>query len=245
MRPTMYRSTGSAPYLVNGKVMSQSQPIRVLIVDDDPLARAGTDFYLSSFADVAVVGMAESAEAAIEACAQGTPDIVLMDMHMPRMAALGLTQELRRRLPGVRVILLAHSPDDTAVERAFQVGASGYLLKSVSPLDLAQAIRTVMGGRVVVAPEMVHSLWRSAQAPPRPMLLSERELEILRLVARGKTNTYVAEQLHIARATVKYHLRNICDKLEVDNRVAAVAKALSLGLIEETGDASQEREVGR
>ena len=213
--------------------------IRILLVDDQALFREGLHTLLSVWPDLEVVGEAGDGEEALEAAAQLKPDVILMDLHMPVLNGVAATRRLRETQPQSRVIVLTTFDDDEYVFDGLRAGAVGYLLKDVSSEKLVEAIRATARGESFLQPsiaaKVVAEFARLNQrpSPPQPLVepLSERELEILRLVATGASNKEIAAQLYIAEGTVKNHVSNILGKLGVRDRTQAALKARDLGLI--------------
>jgi DNA-binding NarL/FixJ family response regulator len=212
-----------------------SEPIRVLLVDDHPLAREGIRRLLDGRADVVVMGEAEDGLEAVERCLSLRPDVVLMDLQMPRLSGVGAIQAVREEWPDVRVLILTTFAQDEHLFEALRAGARGYLLKDAGPDELAAAIKTVHQGGSLVQPVMASRLLdRFGQLATRerlPEVLTEREVEVLRLVASGSRNREIAERLVVSEKTVKYHLGQAYAKLSVAGRTEAVAKARELGLL--------------
>jgi len=212
-----------------------AQPVRVLLVDDHPLAREGIRRLLDGRGDVAVMGEAEDGLEAVERGLALRPDVILMDLQMPRLSGVGAIQALRQQWPEVRVLILTTFAQDEHLFEALRAGARGYLLKDAGPDELAAAIKTVHEGGSLVQPVMASRLFdRFGEMATRerlPELLTDRETEVLGLVACGARNREVAEQLVVSEKTVKYHLGQAYAKLGVTGRTEAVARARELGLI--------------
>ncbi len=214
--------------------------IRLLIVDDQRLMRQGLCTLLELEPDLQVVGEAEDGLAALEAYASLLPDVVLMDVRMPRMDGVEAIQRLRQRWPEARVIILTTFDDDAYVFDGLRAGAQGYLLKDVSGAELADAIRKVAGGGALIEPSVARKvlaefarLAEPVQPPVErlPEPLSERELEILKLLTQGANNKQIAAQLYLAEGTVKNYISTILDKLGVEDRTQAALRAKEMRLI--------------
>jgi NarL family two-component system response regulator LiaR len=212
--------------------MTKTRPIRVMIVDDHAMLRGGLRLFLQTFDDLELVGEANGGEHAIELCGEADPDVILMDMVMPVMDGATATAAVREAHPDVQVIALTSFYDQDLVERALQAGAIGYLLKNVSAEELAQAIRNAHAGRPTLAPEATQALVRAARRQPQrtDYGLTEREREVLLLLAEGLSNAEISERLVISIATVKYHVSGILSKLGVSSRTEAVTRAWQEGL---------------
>jgi DNA-binding NarL/FixJ family response regulator len=215
--------------------------IRVLLVDDQCLFREGLETLLSVHKDIEVVGEASNGQEAVDVAAQVQPDVVLMDVRMPILDGVRATRRLKRALPQCRVIVLTTFDDDEYVFDALRAGAVGYLLKDVPSARLVEAIRAAARGESILEPSVaakviaeftrVSSLVPSAQMEQLVEPLSERELEILSLIATGASNREIADQLFIAEGTVKNHVTHILGKLGVRDRTQAALKARELGLL--------------
>ncbi len=204
--------------------------IRVLIVDDHPVVRDGLRGMLGGQPDLIVVGEAADGREALAAVAQHGPDVVLMDLRMPVLDGVGAITRLAAMHPNVRVLVLTTYEEDQDIVRAVEAGATGYLLKDVPREELFRAVRAAARGEPVLAPRVAARLMGRLRTPTAEPP-SERELEVLTLVARGLTNRAIARQLHISEATVKTHLVHLFAKLGVDDQTAAVTAALERGLL--------------
>jgi two-component system, NarL family, response regulator LiaR len=209
-----------------------TQPIRVMLVDDHAMVRAGLATFLMVFDDFELVGEAESGRTAIQLCAEVLPDVVLMDMAMPDMDGVTTTRLIHQKFPQVRVIALTSFKEGRLVRDALEAGAIGYLLKDVSAEQLAQAIRAAHSGRATLSSEAEQSLVQAANQPPAPGLdLTGRERAVLVLMVEGLNNTQIAGRLTISLSTVKSHVSNILSKLGVASRTEAVTLALRNHLV--------------
>jgi DNA-binding NarL/FixJ family response regulator len=206
--------------------------IRVVVVDDHPVVRAGLRGMLAAHPDIEVAGEASSAAGAVTAVLEHRPDVVLMDLRMPGTDGVQATRLVLARQPQCRVVVLTTYDNDADILHAFEAGASGYLLKDASPEELAQAIRAAAAGGSVLAPSVAAKLVSRLRSPP---VLSPREIEVLRLVSTGQTNAEIGRALFISEATVKTHLLRAFSKLSVSDRTAAVTAALALGILPPPG----------
>ncbi|MFC7490969.1 MULTISPECIES: response regulator [unclassified Knoellia] len=204
--------------------------IRILVVDDHPVVRAGMVALLSELEDLEVVGEAGNGAEAIALAPGLAPDVVLMDLRMPVMDGAEATARLRAQPDAPEVLVLTTYDTDADIVRAVESGARGYLLKDTPPSVLADAIRRAALGETVLAPPVAARLAERLRAPARADL-TPRELDVLRAVARGLSNSEVGRELFIGEATVKTHLLRIFTKLDVTDRTAAVTAAYTLGLI--------------
>ncbi|HEY3480837.1 MAG TPA: response regulator transcription factor [Streptomyces sp.] len=207
--------------------------IRLLIVDDHPIVRDGLRGVFDGDPDFEVVGEAADGAEAVDRAAALAVDVALMDLRMPRMGGVEAIGLLRERAPGVRVLVLTTYDSDADVLPAIEAGATGYLLKDAPRDELVRAVRAAHLGQAVLAPTVAQKLLGHvrAPAPAVPDVLTDRELEVLRLVAAGTTNKEAARALFISEATVKTHLLHLYAKLGVRDRAAAVAAAYKSGLL--------------
>src|SRR5215469_11410936 len=211
-----------------GRVTGSS--IRLLIVDDHPVVRDGLTGMFASAPEVEVVGQAGDGSEAVRLAQVLQPDVILMDLRMPGMDGLAAITELARQGHAARVLVLTTYDTDSYVLPAIEAGATGYLLKDAPRDELLRAVRAAATGQSVLAPSVAARLMNRVRAP-EPELLSQRELEVLGLVAAGTTNREAAARLFISEATVKTHLLHIYAKLGVTDRAAAVAEAFNRGLL--------------
>lgn len=203
--------------------------IRVLLVDDHPVVRAGLSAVLNTGDDIDVVAQAGTGREALDILASTQVDVVVSDIQMPQMDGVELTAELGR-IGGPPVLILTTFDTENLIVAAMNAGAQGYLLKDAPPEELTRAVRAVNEGRPVMSDQVTVALTRRLTQPRTS--LSARELEILQAVATGHTNKEIAQELFISQATVKTHLVHIFDKLGVDNRTSAVAKAREQQLVD-------------
>jgi len=217
------------------------EPVRVLMADDQALFRRGLFVLLGSEPGIEVVAEAQDGEEAIARAAELAPDVVLLDVRMPRMDGIEAARRIRELLPSTKVLMLTVSDEEDDLYEAIKAGANGYLLKEVSVEDVAAAIHAVVQGQSFISPSMASKLLRefnalARQAAEREQLpapvLTPRELEVLRLVARGMSNKDVADHLFISENTVKNHVRNILEKLHLHSRMEAVMYAVRQHLLD-------------
>jgi DNA-binding NarL/FixJ family response regulator len=205
-----------------------ADPIRVLVADDHPLFREGVVHSLSSEPDLAVIGQAASGEEALRLARDLLPDIVLLDIDMPGLDGLMTAEKITAACPAVKIVMLTVFENEDKMLAAFKAGARGYVLKGVSARELANVVRAAAQGEVYVSPslaaEILIALTRSHPVDPLEEL-TEKELEILKLVGRGLTNREIGQKLHLAEKTIKHYITNILQKLQVRNRVEAALLA--------------------
>jgi NarL family two-component system response regulator LiaR len=220
-----------------------NQPITVLVVDDHEIVRRGIITLLETEPDIKVLGQAENGRAALELAESLHPDVILMDLVMPEMDGVEAIREIRERGLSSHVLVLTSFGSDDKLFPAVRAGALGYLLKDTSPADLVQAIHKAAEGQSALTPAVARRLLQefSTDLEPTPPAepLSERELEVLKLVARGLTNEQIGGKLFISEATVRTHVSHILAKLSLGNRTQAALYALRVGLVtlEEIGRA--------
>jgi NarL family two-component system response regulator LiaR len=211
-----------------------TQTIRVMIVDDHDMVRRGLATFLSGFDDLVLVGEASNAEDAVRVCGEVQPDVILMDMFLPNMEGGTLTRAIRAQHPNVQVVILTSSKDEELVQSALRAGAISYMLKNISVMEMADTIRAAYAGKPTLAPEVTQTLINMtlhARNTSPSYNLTERELTILGLMAKGLSNQDIADQLFVSRATVKVYVSTILSKLGVQNRIEAVRLALQQSLV--------------
>jgi DNA-binding NarL/FixJ family response regulator len=214
--------------------------IRVLVADDQALVRAGFAMILDAAGDIEVVGDAANGVQAVDQGRRLHPDVVLMDIRMPVIDGIEATRRLVAARPSTRIIMLTTYDLDEYVYQALRAGASGFLLKDVLPADLIRAVRTVLTGEALLAPVITRRLLEEYLRRPRPgdgsqaplNRLTQRETEVLRLLAKGKTNPEIASALFLGEATIKTHVARVLAKLQLRDRVQAVVWAYETGLIQ-------------
>jgi len=209
--------------------------IRVLLADDQALVRAGFRLILDAEADIEVVGEAADGEEALVQALEFRPDVVLMDIRMPKLNGIDATKRLLADSTGVRVLMLTTFDLDEYVVDAFRAGASGFLLKTAPRHQLVAGIRTVHEGDALLAPtstrRLIEEFARAPAAAPMLDLLTGRELDVLRLLARGLTNAEIAAELVVEPSTIKSHVASLLSKLDLRDRVQAVVFAYENGLV--------------
>ena len=215
--------------------MNKAEQIRILIVDDHAVVREGLTSIISLKPDMQVVGEAANGEVAVELARKLEPDVILMDMVMPRLNGLETIQQLQQENNPARILVLSSFTDDDLIFPAIKAGASGYLLKDSSPQQLLTAIRDVHSGQSSLHPTIARKLIGELSEPPANRVaadevLTEREIDVLKLVARGYSNQEIADRLVINTRTVGKHVSNILEKLHLANRTQAALYALREGL---------------
>jgi DNA-binding NarL/FixJ family response regulator len=216
----------------------EGETVRVAVVDDQRLFAKGLSGLIDMLPGVEVVGVAYDGEEAVALCREEEPDVVLMDISMPKMDGISATREIRNLLPQTAVIILTGHEDDEHVFEGIKAGAQGYLLKDSEPDDLARAIHTVNAGNTIIAPDLAQKMLntfeggssRSPQLSPPP--LTERELEVIRALAQGMSDRQIAGSLGISEKTVRNHTSNIYRKLHIFDRTQAVIYAIREGVID-------------
>jgi DNA-binding NarL/FixJ family response regulator len=208
--------------------------VRILIVDDHPMTREGLRQALATAEEIEVVGEAVDGEEAVAQATKLKPDVIFMDIRMPKMNGLEATRKIRETQPDVKVILFTVEDSRVTINEAIQAGVNGYLLKDVSSEELVKAARLAMEGKAIIHPALTQAFIEEAQSAGRrhEEPLSPRETQILQMVAYGSTTKEVASKLTISPHTVKTHLERIFEKLRANDRAEAVAIALRRGLVE-------------
>jgi len=222
---------------------SREEPIRVLVVDDHALFRRGLEIVLAAEEDIQVVGEAGDGAEAVDKAADLLPDIVLMDVRMPKRGGIEACTSIKEVAPSAKIIMLTISDEEADLYDAIKAGASGYLLKEIPIEEVADAIRSVWAGQSRISPSMASKLLTefaamSKATDERPQMpapkLTDREMEVLKLVAQGLNNRDIAKELFISENTVKNHIRNILEKLHLHSRMEAVVYAVREKMIEIT-----------
>ncbi len=216
--------------------------LRILLVDDHVLFRKGVAALLARRQDIQVVGEAGNGLEALEAAREILPDVILMDIGMPKCDGLEATRRIKREMPHVKIVMLTVSDDDQDLFEAIKLGAQGYLLKDLEPYQLYDLLESISRGdaplsgaiAAKILKEFTRSNSGSIQQPELIDELTPREISILELVVEGKTNKEIASDLFISENTVKIHLRNILEKLHLQNRIQAAVYAVRQGLVEES-----------
>ena len=208
-------------------------PIKIIIVDDHSVVRQGLHMFLALEEDIEILGEASNGQEAVSLVQKLKPDVVIMDLLMPVMDGVTATQIIRREHPDTEVLALTSVLEDAQIVNAIRAGAIGYLLKDTQADELCRAIRAAAAGQVQLSPKVAERLMREIKTPKEPLdevQLTERETEVLRLLAGGKANKEIAQELHISETTVKTHVSNILMKLGVPSRTQAALYAVRIGL---------------
>ena len=214
-------------------------PIRLLLVDDHAVVRQGLRMFLGLDPEFEIVGEAANGARALELARQLQPDVVLMDLLMPVMDGITATEAIRRELPDIEVVALTSVLEDEKVVGAIRAGAIGYLLKDAEPAELCRAVKAAAAGEVQLSPNAAARLMREVRVPETPEALTERETEVLKLLARGQSNKEIARSLNISDKTAKTHVGNILAKLGLPGRTQAALYAVRIGLVS-ADDVTQE-----
>jgi two-component system, NarL family, response regulator LiaR len=208
-----------------------SDKIKVMLVDDHAVVRSGLSAFLSVNPDLELVGEAENGQQAVVRAGLLQPDVILMDLMMPVMDGIAATQAIKRQHPRIQIIALTSFQEDELVQNALKAGAVGYLMKNVTARELASAIKSAKEGKMTLSSEAAQALVRANRQAQETETLTERELDVLKLMVEGLNNAEIAERLVVSLSTVKYHISNILGKLGVDNRVSAVTLALQRKMV--------------
>jgi two-component system, NarL family, response regulator LiaR len=211
-------------------------PIRIMLVDDHQVVRQGVRMFLTLDPDLEIIGETSDGKAGVEMARQLKPDVILMDLLMPVMDGVTAIGILRKELPDTEIIALTSVLEDNAVMGAMRAGAIGYLLKDTAAEELIRAIKAAAEGQVQLSPKVAERLFREIRAPESPETLTERETDVLRLLASGLSNKQIAAQLVIGEKTVKTHVSNILSKLGVSSRTQAALHAARIGLVSGVGN---------
>lgn len=216
--------------------MDTKKSIRIFLADDHPLLRTGLRFSLDQNEEIELIGEAEDGYDAIEKIRTDPPDVALIDMDMPRLSGAGTIRVLRKMLPNMRILVLSNYSDDTYIQSAMDAGADGYVLKCVGIDELVKIIKSVWAEKPELSPYLVN-LTRGYQRGDKPdykknkHYLTQREQEVLQLIAQGKGNKEISKMLFISTETVKSHVKNIFKKLNIKNRVEATMEARRQGIV--------------
>lgn len=212
----------------------ESSPLRVLIVEDDPMMQLGLEQSLQAYPQITIIGQAEDGYAGIEAAVKLKPDLVVMDIGLPRLDGIAATQRIKTELPGIRVVVLTSHTTETEIIAALASGADAYCIKGTSVDRLLAAIAAAQEGAAYLDPQIARKVIERLK-PPAPTShvgqLSQREMEVLKLMVEGYSNPEIGAALYLSPNTIKTHVRGIMNKLAVDDRVQAAVVALRSGLV--------------
>jgi len=212
--------------------MNTPHTIRVLLVDDHNVVRSGLATFLRAYDDLELVGEAKNGLEAVRLCRQVKPDVVLMDLMMPEMDGIAATRAILAECPDIKIIAMTSFEEEELVHGVLAAGAISYLLKNVASEELSKAIRDAVSGRSTLSPEAARVLAQATRPTTQPSSgLTERESEVLNLVAQGRSNQQIADALVVSLATVKAHISNILGKLQVSSRTEAIAYAIKHKLV--------------
>jgi DNA-binding NarL/FixJ family response regulator len=215
--------------------MAKSNKIKVILADDHAVVRSGIKQFLESAGDIQVVGEADDGQIALNLVQKHNPDVVVLDIQMPEATGIEVTRELRRLESKVGILILTAYDDDPYINAVLQAGANGFVLKTAAPEEIIKAVKDVYDGKSVLDPIIAHRILKKLTKGGDDYLyeqLTERENEVLSLVAKGLTNKAIGVQLNISDRTVQGHLAHIFSKLQASSRTEAVMKAVSLGWIQ-------------
>ena len=212
--------------------MPATKIIRVILIDDHVRVHEAVTTALNDLEDITLVGHGSRGEEALTLCEELAPDVILMDIVMPGMSGVEATKLIRRKYPDIKILVMSSFQDDESIHAILQNGASGYVLKDAIASDLANTIRATFHGSAVFSPEVARVLLKTDHSEPQQRFsLTERELEILRLMAQGQNNAEVAHILTISQSTVKFHINNIVTKMGVNTRAEAIVLAAKNNLV--------------
>ncbi len=212
--------------------MDTTQKIKVMLVDDHNVVRSGLATFLRAYEDLELIGEAKNGREALNLCHKEQPDVVLMDLMMPEMDGIAATRAILAEYPQIKIIAMTSFEEEQLVQGVLAAGAISYLIKNVTSDELAKAIRDAVSGKSTLSPEAARVLVQATRPVKQPLFeLTERELEVLKLVVEGQSNQRIAEALVISIATVKAHISNILSKLQVSSRAEAINYAIKHKLV--------------
>ncbi|NES69308.1 MAG: response regulator transcription factor [Okeania sp. SIO2D1] len=217
-------------------ITSQQEQIRILIVDDDPMMQLGLEQVLGDYSNIEIVGLADNGKLGVAEAIEKKPDLVVMDIAMPELDGIAATQQIKEKLPDTRVVVLTSHDSQQEVMGALSSGADAYCVKGASIERLISAITAAIDGATYLDPQVGRMVIQNLQpaspaVPENSANLSSRELDVLKLLVEGKTNTEIAKDLFLSPNTIKTHVKGIMNKLAVDDRVKAAVVALRTGLV--------------